>query len=227
MDPRDLLAPKREYHRVGRGFQVDTSRVRAARHDVRTRPRDRSPHRGCDRVPNAGPETTRPRTSTTRERRRARGVRSTPGRIPPATHSISGCRIAIRESRLVWSSRSQNRRTTSTFSSDIAHAVSRGYWAGPLSMESAAFRPKRLFRLTHRQPLRLPLSRDCRSANDGIAVHVHPPWGRPFTQTAGTGRRSSTSTLSTENPPSRSRSASSFPRSWARSGAEWRASQKM
>ena len=40
------------------------------------------------------------------------------------THSISGCRFAIRESKLVWSSRSQNRRTTSTFSSDIAHAVS-------------------------------------------------------------------------------------------------------
>src|SRR5206468_1296582 len=36
--------------------------------------------------------------------------------------------------------------------------------------------------------------------------------------TAGTGRRSSTSTLSTENPPSRSRSASSFPRSRARRG---------
>src|SRR4249920_2211227 len=32
MDPPNLLAPKREYHRVGRGFQVDTSRVRAARH---------------------------------------------------------------------------------------------------------------------------------------------------------------------------------------------------
>jgi hypothetical protein len=31
VDPRDLLAPKREYHRVGRGFQVDTSRVSAAR----------------------------------------------------------------------------------------------------------------------------------------------------------------------------------------------------
>jgi hypothetical protein len=60
----------------------------------------------------------------------------------------------------------------------------------------------------------------------GVAVHVHPPWGRPIAQTAGTGRRSSTSTLSTENPPSRSRSASSFPRSRARSGAEWRASQK-
>ena len=61
----------------------------------------------------------------------------------------------------------------------------------------------------------------------GVAVHVHPPWGRPIAQTAGTGRRSSTSTLSTENPPSRSRSASSLPRSRARSGAEWRASQKM
>ena len=61
----------------------------------------------------------------------------------------------------------------------------------------------------------------------GVAVRVHPPWGRPIAQTAGTGRRSSTSTLSTENPPSRSRSASSFPRSRARSGAEWRASQKM
>ena len=60
----------------------------------------------------------------------------------------------------------------------------------------------------------------------GVAVHVHPPWGRPIAQTAGTGRRSSTNTLSTENPPSRSRSASSFPRSRARSGAEWRASQK-
>jgi len=55
---------------------------------------------------------------------------------------------------------------------------------------------------------------------------VHPPWGRPIAQTAGTGRRSSTSTRSTENPPSRNRSASSFPRSRARSGAEWRASQK-
>ncbi len=31
VDPRNLLAPKREYHRVGRGFQVDTSRVSAAR----------------------------------------------------------------------------------------------------------------------------------------------------------------------------------------------------
>src|ERR671936_209712 len=62
--------------------------------------------------------------------------------------------------------------------------------------------------------------------DEGIAVHVHRPWGRPIAQTAGTGRRSSTSTLSTENPPSRSRSASSFPRSRARSGAEWRASQK-
>jgi hypothetical protein len=61
----------------------------------------------------------------------------------------------------------------------------------------------------------------------GVAVHVHPLWGRPIAQTAGTGRRSSTSTLPTENPPSRSRSASSFPRSRARSGAEWRASQKM
>jgi hypothetical protein len=30
--------------------------------------------------------------------------------------------------------------------------------------ETHAFGPKRLFRLTHRQPLRLPLSRDCRSA---------------------------------------------------------------
>jgi transposase len=60
----------------------------------------------------------------------------------------------------------------------------------------------------------------------GVAVHVHPPWGRPIAQTTGTGRRSSTSTLSTENPPSRSRSASSFPSSRARSGAEWRASQK-
>ena len=60
----------------------------------------------------------------------------------------------------------------------------------------------------------------------GVAVHVHSPRGRPIAQTAGTGRRSSTSTLSTENPPSRSRSASSFPRSGARPGAEWRASQK-
>jgi hypothetical protein len=59
-----------------------------------------------------------------------------------------------------------------------------------------------------------------------VAAHVHPPWGHPIAQTAGTGRRSSTSTLSTENLPSRSRSASSFPRSRARSGAEWRASQK-
>ena len=31
VDPRDLLAPKREYHRVGRAFQVDTSRISAAR----------------------------------------------------------------------------------------------------------------------------------------------------------------------------------------------------
>jgi hypothetical protein len=61
----------------------------------------------------------------------------------------------------------------------------------------------------------------------GVAVQVHPLLGRPIAQTAGTGRRSSTSTPSTENPPSRSRSASSFPRSRARSGAEWRASQKM
>jgi hypothetical protein len=60
----------------------------------------------------------------------------------------------------------------------------------------------------------------------GVAVHVYPPWGRPIAPTAGNGRRSSTSTLSTENLPSRSRSASSFPRSRARSGAEWRASQK-
>jgi len=59
-----------------------------------------------------------------------------------------------------------------------------------------------------------------------VRADVHPPWGRPITHTAGTGRRSLTSTLSTENPPSRSRSASSFPRSRARSGAEWRASQK-
>ena len=46
--------------------------------------------------------------------------------------------------------------------------------------------------------------------------------GPPIAQTAGTGRRSSTSTLSTENAPSRSRSASSFPSSRlapARSGA--------
>ena len=28
----------------------------------------------------------------------------------------------------------------------------------------------------------------------GVAVHVHPPWGRPIAQIAGTGRRSSTST---------------------------------
>ena len=49
---------------------------------------------------------------------------------------------------------------------------------------------------------------------------------RPTTQTAGTGRRSSTSTRSTRNPPSRSRSASSFARSRARSGPVWRASQK-
>src|ERR671919_500214 len=54
----------------------------------------------------------------------------------------------------------------------------------------------------------------------GVAVRVHPPWGRPIAQTAGTGRRYSTSTLSTENPPSRSRSASSLPRSRARPGAE-------
>lgn len=60
----------------------------------------------------------------------------------------------------------------------------------------------------------------------GVLRPIHPSWGRPIAQTAGTGRRSSTSTLSTENPPSRSRSASSFPRSRARSGAEWRASQK-
>ena len=46
-----------------------------------------------------------------------------------------------------------------------------------------------------------------------------------MTQTAGTGCRSWTSTLATKNPPSRSRSASSFPRSRALSGAKWRASE--
>ena len=61
----------------------------------------------------------------------------------------------------------------------------------------------------------------------GVAVEGHPSCARPIAQTAGTGRRSSTSNLSTENPPSPSRSASSFPRSRARSGAKWRASQKM
>src|SRR4051812_37700423 len=52
------------------------------------------------------------------------------------THSISGCRLTIRESRLVWSSRSQNCRTISTFSSDIVCALSRA--KALLPMQSGA-----------------------------------------------------------------------------------------
>ena len=124
MDPRDLLAPQREYHRVGRGFQVDTSRVKggpARRTNATTRslPASRMRSSSQRRSGNdSAQDVNHARTSSCPRCTEYSGSDST------GTHSISGCRIAIRESRLVWSSRSQNRRTTFTFSSDIAYSDS-------------------------------------------------------------------------------------------------------
>ena len=105
MDPHDLLASKREYHRVGRGFQVDTSRVRAAR---QTYERD---HEIAPRIEDAIDFPTQVRKRSAQDVNHAR-TSSCPrcteysGSDCTGTHSISGCRLTIAESRLVWSSRS-------------------------------------------------------------------------------------------------------------------------